>query len=160
MKTTLFQFFRFGLVGAGNTALDFFIYFSLTRSTNFFAEHYLAAAAIAFFVAGLNSYIWNKHWTFNDGLRYSYTQLIRFYSVAAIALVINQFCLWLLVENAALNDLIAKLGASMVAGGINFLLQKFWTFPSHVAPIEQTVEDDEENEYTLEEDDEAELLEE
>lgn len=128
MKMTLFQVMRFGIVGSVNTGIDLLIYLGLTRSTNFFASHYLLAAAIAFLIASLNSFIWNKHWTFRDGVEYSHKQLVRFYIVAAVALALNQIILWLLVS-FSLHDALAKLLASVSAGGVNFLMQKFWTFP-------------------------------
>lgn len=128
MKATFFQLFRFGLVGIGNTAIDACVYIGLTRTSDFFAAQYLLAASVAFVAAGVNSFFWNKHWTFNDGVHYSHAQLVRFFIVALVAFVLNGVILWVLVS-MNLNDIIGKLVASVSAGGINFLLQKFWTFP-------------------------------
>lgn len=138
MKVVIFQFIRFGIVGAGNTVLDALIYISLTR---FFHLHYLLAAAIAFLIAGLNSFVWNKHWTFRDAVSYSHIQLVRFYVAAGVAFIMNEGVLWIVVSSGV-YDIIGKLIASFSAGGVNFLLQKFWTFSSRAThtkhPIVQT----------------------
>lgn len=138
------QLVKFLIIGTANTALDFFIYALLTRSFVFFADHYLLAAAVAFSIAGANSFLWNKKWTFRDTSAVSRTQILRFYAASGVGLVVNQFVLWAsvwaitavagesptaysisAVENA---DLIGKLCASAAAAGVNFIMQKKWTF--------------------------------
>ncbi|MBI2410347.1 MAG: GtrA family protein [Candidatus Kerfeldbacteria bacterium] len=146
MKVTVFQFMRFTIVGATNTVLDAFIYIALTRSTDFFHRWYLLAAAIAFFLSSANSFFWNKHWTFKDGIHYSHAQLMRFFMVAGVAFFLNEILLWLCVEFFHVHDIVAKLLASIGAGGINFLMQKFWTFP--IVDYEGGVGDEEKSEYT------------
>lgn len=130
MKHHIFQMMRFGIVGSVNTALDFFVYFALTRGIEFFVDHRIVASIIAFLVAGLNSFYWNRHWTFKVQEHYTHAQLVRFYCSAGTALVINTGILWLLLERTYTHDLVAKIVASIAAGCVNFLLQKFWAFGS------------------------------
>ncbi|OGY86824.1 MAG: hypothetical protein A2233_05220 [Candidatus Kerfeldbacteria bacterium RIFOXYA2_FULL_38_24] len=127
-KITLFQLVRFATVGSANTILDALVYTGLTRGFDFFQVHYLLASTLAFLIAGLNSFIWNKHWTFKDGIKYSHRQLMRFYSASGTAFVLNQFFLWFLV-GMQFNDIVAKICAGVMAGLVNFLIQKFWAFP-------------------------------
>ena len=129
MKNLFGQLVRFGVVGVGNTALDVLVYLGLTRGIPWFGDHYLTAAVISFLVSGVNGFIWNKHWTFNDKLRFTHGQLIRFYSSSGIALALNQTLLWLFVSQFDVYDVIAKVMAGVSAGGLTFALQKFWTFP-------------------------------
>lgn len=129
-----------------NTLLDFFIYFILTRTSDFFAQHYLTAAGVAFLIAGINSYYWNKKWTFKDTSAVTSKQLLRFYSASGVGLFVNQVTLWLsttLIVQMVVNqtvadhaDLVGKIIASLAAAGVNFLLQKLWTF-RHVHIAEQ-----------------------
>ncbi len=118
---------RFSTVGSAHTALDAALYFSLTRGLEFFERHFLYAAAVSFFVSAFSSFFWNKHWTFKHPFRFHHSQLIRFYTVGAIALLLNQLVLWQLVE-WQLFDIAAKVLASMAAGLFNFAMQKFWAF--------------------------------
>lgn len=151
-KKTQRQFIKFLIIGTANTALDFVIYLLLTRAFEYFEEHYLVAAAISFLIAGGNSYYWNKRWTFRDKTAITKRQLLRFYSASGVGLVVNQFTLWATVQilsatvlgekypnNGILDvqsvnyladhlDLIGKLIASVAAAGVNFAMQKLWTF--------------------------------
>lgn len=108
--------------------LDLLIYTLLTRTSDFFQHYYLLAAFVAFIISASNSYIWNKRWTFKDKVQFTHTQLIKFYIASAIALSINETVLWILVRHLGIFDIVAKLMASISAGGMNFVLQKFWIF--------------------------------
>lgn len=119
---------RFVIVGVFNMGLDFVIYLALTRSSDFFATYYPLAALVAFLVAGLNSYVLNKHWTFKDRLKFKRAQLLKFYAAAAIGLALNIGLLAVMVELSGMDDRLAKIAASVCVGGWNFLLQKFWVF--------------------------------
>lgn len=135
MKATFFQLFRFGVVGTMNTVIDLAVYAGLTRGFDFFEEHYLVAALIAFIISGINSFFWNKQWTFKDTNQYTHRKLIKFYIAAGVALLVNELILWQLVE-FELYDILAKLIAGTSAGVINFTLQKFWTFDRVVETTE------------------------
>lgn len=121
------QIFKFGLVGAVNTAIDTGVYVALTREVVWFAQNYLVAGFVAFLIAGINGFWWHKKWTFRHAMTYRHTQLVRFYLGAGGALVVNEAVLWLLVQQHW-YDILAKLVAAVAAGVVNFCLQKFWTF--------------------------------
>jgi putative flippase GtrA len=59
------QFVRFGLVGLLNTAVDGGFYFVLTRWVGL-GDQRVLAKAMSYFVAVLNSYFWNRSWTFRS----------------------------------------------------------------------------------------------
>lgn len=117
------QFFKFGLVGSLNTAIDFGIYFLLTRLLLVFSVHYLWANAISFYVANLNSFIWHKYWTFDQQQVASGSwlrQYAKFFSISLIYIGIVQFGLWVLVSEFAWHDLIAKALMTATATVIYF----------------------------------------
>src|SRR3972149_8476407 len=76
------QFIKFVIVGSVNTAIDFFIYFSLTRGADFFERHLLSANIIAFSIAATNSFFWNKKWTFRDQGKNYHVQYSKFLIVS------------------------------------------------------------------------------
>jgi putative flippase GtrA len=63
---TLFtQVFKFASVGVLNTILDAVLYFALTRWLGFAAVP-LIAKAISYTAGIVNSYVWNRSWTFKS----------------------------------------------------------------------------------------------
>jgi putative flippase GtrA len=91
--------------------------------------HYLTAAVIAFSVATLNSYTWNRLWTFRAG-KHRVEKLAKFTAVQLVGLTINLIGLWLLVEHAGLHEFPAQVLANGVVVISNFFGNKFWTFRS------------------------------
>lgn len=62
---TLIQFLKFAFVGVINTAVDFAVLNLLMWTTGIYKGRWIILLnAIAFSVAVINSYIWNKFWTF------------------------------------------------------------------------------------------------
>lgn len=122
------QFVKFGFVGASNTLLDFGIYASLTRLTEFFSHHLLTANAISFTVAVSNSYFLNKHWTFRDTGRKYHIQFAKFFLSNCVALGINELILFALVS-VGVYDILAKALAICVSLFWNFFINKYWVFP-------------------------------
>ena len=59
------QFSKFVVIGFMNTAIDFGVLNLLMWQTGIYKGQWIILLnAIAFAVAVINSYIWNKHWTF------------------------------------------------------------------------------------------------
>ena len=127
------QFVKFGLVGVTNTTIDYTLYLALTRSLSFFQEHFLLANLISFVVAVTNSYFINKYWTFRDQGRWEYIQFSKFVLINAVALVIVELALFILVTHAGMYDLFAKAVAVVIAMFWNFFMNKHWAFRSKKA---------------------------
>jgi putative flippase GtrA len=80
-------------------------------------------------VATLNSYTFNRKWTFRAG-PHRHARLLKFIVVQMIGLGINLGVLALLVEYGGFEDhkLLAQLISNCFVVGSNFLGNKFWTF--------------------------------
>ena len=122
------QFAKFVMVGLVNTAIDFFIYFSLTRGTDFFERHLLSANIIAFSIAATNSFFWNKKWTFRDQGKNYHVQYSKFLIVSIGGLLLSQGIFVLGVHYLKISDIITKLAAVVIITFWNFALNKWWTF--------------------------------
>ena len=120
------QFVKFVLVGLMTTALNFTIYGVLLL---IFGVHYLPAAAIAFIIATVNSYTFNRTWTFRSGA-HRHARLLKFSAVQLFGLIINLVVLAILVENLGFED--HKLLAQVISNAFvvlsNFTGNEFWTF--------------------------------
>lgn len=124
------QFVKFALVGGMTTAINFVIYALLVLS----GVHYIQAAIVAFVLATLNSYTFNRKWTFRAG-PHQHERLVKFAVVQLIGLGINLAALTYLVEHVHVGSWSFqdhKLMAQLIANGFvilsNFLGNKFWTF--------------------------------
>ncbi len=127
-RPTVRQFVKFVIVGFTNTVLDFGIYVALTRLSEFWREHYLWANVIAFSIAVVNSYIWNRRWTFRNTQRAIHIQFAKFALVSIVGLGLNEAVLALLVSAAGFYDIAAKAAAVAVVTVWNFAANRFWTF--------------------------------
>lgn len=117
------QFVKFVLVGILTTAINFGVYASLVVLD----VPYLLAATVAFAVATINSYTWNRIWTFRAG-KHRHIRLLKFTIVQLIGLSVNLIILALLVEHVSMNKFVAQLVANVFVVATNFTGNKFWTF--------------------------------
>lgn len=124
------QFVKFALVGVTNTAWDFLTYTALTRGWLGFSLHYLQANFFAFFISVINSYYWNKRWTFrHEGTRH-HVLFMKFILVNLVTLGFYELFLFLLVDRARLYDLLGKCIVLVVVLAWNFGANRLWTFRS------------------------------
>jgi dolichol-phosphate mannosyltransferase len=124
------QFLRFCAVGASGYAVNLAVYAALLAA----GVHYLAAAAISFFVAALSNYAWNRAWTFRTSDAPLLGQGARALVVSALSLGANQLFLAVLVAAGA-GHLAAQAVAIVLATPFSFAANKLWAFADtgHVA---------------------------
>ena len=121
------QVIKFGIVGVSNILVDVLVYWLLTR---FGHLYYILAATVSFLAANIWSYFWNRRWTFHDDNRAIVRQYLKFLAANIVAILLNLGVLFVLVDFLRLDDIIAKITASIVVGLINFTLNKKWAFGS------------------------------
>lgn len=114
---------KFGLVGAVNTAIDFGVYFFLTRYWPFFALNYLFAHFCAFLFATLNSFFFNRNWTFRSRHPRPLRQYCGFFLLQSFNLGLSSLLIALMIE-AGGHDLLAKAFASVLILLVNFSLSR------------------------------------
>lgn len=121
------QFTKFAFVGGINTSVDFGIYLGLTRFIPYWSQHQVMAAIISVSVATLNSYIWNKQWTFNNTSSNHGPVFIRFLVATLLGLGLHSL-VFSLALHFGVHDILAKVSAICVVMAWNFLAYKFWAF--------------------------------
>ena len=123
---TLAQIAKFMTVGVLNTAIDAGAYFALTRWLGF-ASLPVSAKALAYIIGMLNSFFWNRRWTF--GARGNIWRTAGLFTLTHIfALAINAGTMSLALDTIGLPEIIAlgmATGASFVW---NFVLNKVVVF--------------------------------
>ena len=118
------QLFQFGLVGASGYLINLAVFALFNELLN---VHYIAAAILAFGVAVMNNFWWNRHWTFDARHGHAGFQAARFLTVSVFALGINLIALEVLIRGG-MADLPAQAIAVAIAMPFNFVGNKLWTF--------------------------------
>ena len=84
------QFGRYAIIGGVNTAIDFGVLNLLMWWTGIYTgKQIVLLNMIAFAVAVINSYFWNKYWTFKDRDNADIKEFSQFITVTLIGLAIN-----------------------------------------------------------------------
>ena len=90
--------------------------------------HHLVGATVAFVVAVMNNFWWNRHWTFRAGQGHAGFQAARFFTVSVAAFLFAASVLELLVSVAELPELPSQAIAIVAATPLNFIGNKMWSF--------------------------------
>lgn len=123
MKKKLITLLRFGTVGAGNTLIDFGVFFLLTALN----VPYLIAQVCSYTAGILNSYTWNRTWTFRITEKVRGQEIIRFLIINLAASGIT-FLLLYGLQKAGLSLVSSKVIATVGGMVINFIGNRLWVF--------------------------------
>jgi putative flippase GtrA len=118
------QLLQFGIVGASGYFVNLAVF---ALMVGVFGLHHIAAAVVAFGVAVMNNFWWNRHWTFDAKHGHAGFQAARFFTVSVLALVVNLIALELLVRGG-MQDIPAQAISIAIAMPFNFIGNKLWTF--------------------------------
>lgn len=122
----LFQFVKFGIVGASNTLISYIIYVILVRMH----VHYIAASAAGFVVSVINSFYWNNRYVFrNKEAGVWWKKLMRtFIAYAGTGLVLANILLFVWVDCMHIHKLVAPIINLLITVPLNFVINKYWAF--------------------------------
>jgi len=135
----IWQFAKFGLIGVLNTLLDFGVLNLLSYLTKVYSGPTLVVLNVfAFLAANVNSYFWNKSWTFSSRAKNAASEFGRFLLVSIIGFVVNSLILWFLTTlmhplgglSPQLWENAAKIVATVVYTIWNFIGYKLLVFKS------------------------------
>ncbi|MEM5789439.1 MAG: GtrA family protein [Syntrophobacteraceae bacterium] len=119
------QFLKFCAVGFLNTAIQYGTFLVLFRGLDI---HYLVASGIGYWLGFLNSFAWNKLWTFAARGGRTRVEFARFAAVNLASFAINIGLLDLFVRHWSASPEPAQALALAFAVCVNFLGNKLWTF--------------------------------
>ncbi len=118
------QIFKYSFVGVFNTLIGLSVIFLLY---NVFHFGYLFANAGGYAVGLLNSFIWNKWWTFQSSKHFS-KEVIPFLIVFGISYLINLLVVIVCVELLRINPNHSQVLGIIAYSVVNFFINKYWTF--------------------------------
>ncbi|APC09553.1 GtrA family protein [Neomoorella thermoacetica] len=118
------QFLRFCAVGVGNTVVDLTTFFGLTLV----GMPYLLAQVLSYSAGVVNSFFFNRKWTFRVTHKTSALEVIKFITVNGLSLLLSSGLLFILHDVTHLQLWLSKFSAT--GGGIvvNFLGSRLWVF--------------------------------
>jgi putative flippase GtrA len=119
------QLAKFLLVGLSGYVVNLAVF---TFSLKVLSVHHIAAATIAFGVAVMNNFWWNRHWTFAARGGHAGFQAARFFAVSVLAFLIQVAILELLITNAGMAKVLAQAVSLVLATPVNFVGNKLWSF--------------------------------
>ena len=128
-NTTLIQFVKFGIVGVSNTLLTALVIYLLLEVLN--CSDYLSN--VAGYVLGLiNSFIWNQKWTFanKSSIKNTFFKFVLIF-IISYAVQLGNLFLWL--NYTSVNPYICQLISMIIYIGLNFTLNKIYTFKTHLS---------------------------
>ena len=121
----VWQFVKFGIVGAFNTLLSLGVYYLLL----YLKVNHLVANVIGFIVGIINAYFWNARYVFKKqenerrSLALSFTKVALIYTVTGF---LSTALLYIWVDLLKISDKIGPLINLCITIPLNFLLIKFW----------------------------------
>ncbi len=118
------QAFRFGMVGILNTVLTLFIIWFLYAILHM---GYYGANAIGYLAGFINSFYWNKNWTFKSGGR-PIPELALFILVFGISYGIQVFVLWFFMDLLNVGIVVSQAISMCAYTAVNFLGNRYLTF--------------------------------
>ena len=118
---------KYYIVGASGVLVNLGLLYSLTE---FVGLWYLVSYIIAISVSITLNFTFNKFWTFSDSKNSQRTIVIylKFVGVSLLGMGIQLGSAYLLVETLLVYYMLAALISIGIASGINFIINRRWTF--------------------------------
>lgn len=122
---TWLELVRFGAVGASGYVVNLAVF---AAAVHLAGTGHRVAAVVAFLVAVVNNFTWNRHWTFRARDGHAGFQAARFFVVSVAAFLVSFLVLEAMVTLAGAADVLGQAIAILVATPFNFLGNKLWSF--------------------------------
>ncbi len=136
-KRFFFQLAKFGIVGVANTAVDLGLFNLLFSFVNGIAPVGVVVVfkSISFITAVINSYIWNRYWSFDKKNKASANEFVKFFTISVIGFAMNAGITGaitaLFSSNGVASSSLATIAAAIASATVlawNFLGYKFFVF--------------------------------
>ena len=118
---------KYYAVGASGVLVNLGLLFYLTEYVGLW---YFLSYTLAISASITSNFILNKFWTFRDSINSQRTivMYVKFVSVSLLGMAIQLGTVYLLVESLSVYYMLAALVSISIAGVINFIINRRWTF--------------------------------
>lgn len=128
-KPVVRQFVKFGIIGCFGVVIDWGAFYLFNH---FFGVFYLLAKVLSFLLAVVNSYVWNRRWTFRSENKEKAKEFTKFIVAASVGMGLNTLIFYFSVEKMHLNYFPALFIATAIVTFWNFSINKLWVFKKPV----------------------------
>jgi len=118
---------KYYAVGASGVVVNLGLLFYLTEYVGLW---YFLSYTLAISASITSNFILNKFWTFRDSINSQRTivMYVKFASVSFLGMAIQLGSVYFLVESLSIYYMLAALISISIAGAINFIINRSWTF--------------------------------
>ena len=118
---------KYYAVGASGVLVNLGLLFYLTEYVGLW---YFLSYTLAISASITSNFILNKFWTFRDSINSQRTivMYVKFASVSFLGMAIQLGSVYFLVESLSVYYMTAALISISIAGAINFIINRSWTF--------------------------------
>ncbi len=118
---------KYYAVGASGVLVNLGLLFYLTE---YIGLWYFLSYSLAISASITSNFILNKFWTFRDSINSQRTivMYVKFASVSFLGMTIQLGSVYFLVESLSVYYMLAALISISIAGAINFIINRSWTF--------------------------------
>ena len=127
LLSLLWQFIKFGIIGASNTIVSTSIYYLFIWMD---PKLYFVGNVVGWIVSVFNSFYWNNRFVFTKS-EFSWGQkLLRTYLAYGGSFIVGSITLVVLVSVLGVSEWLAPWINIVITIPLNFVLNKFWAFKS------------------------------
>lgn len=127
LLSLLWQFIKFGIIGASNTIVSTSIYYLFIWMD---PKLYFVGNVVGWIVSVFNSFYWNNRFVFTKS-EFSWGQkLLRTYLAYGGSFIVGSITLVVLVSVLGVSEWLAPWINIVITIPLNFILNKFWAFKS------------------------------
>ncbi|MFC5702925.1 GtrA family protein [Cohnella faecalis] len=118
---------KYALVGGMNSGVDFAVFVSLVYAAGMTS---LWAQVLSYTAGLLNSYFWNRRWTFGVKRKQTVGEMVRFIVVNGLSFGVATAVL-LLLEHWGFGSIFAKIVSFVFGLVVNYAGYRAWVFRGH-----------------------------
>lgn len=133
-KVLSVKFIKFAIIGVMNTLIDVAVYTVLAGALH--VNVYVSQVA-GYTCGGLNSYIFNRSWTFKTEEGFFSRELIKFIVVTLAMLGLSLGILYVFYDMMHLNYFIAKIITTVLVLVVNFVVNNLWVFKKKTVGLDK-----------------------
>lgn len=119
------KFIKFGTIGVLNTLVDIVAYYIINKLLG--VGPYVSQVC-SFLIAALNSFLFNKYWTFEKRNPVTKKEAVRYLITNAGYLTCSLVIMRVLIGGLGLDPFLAKFPTAVLMVFFNYLMAKFWVF--------------------------------
>ena len=118
---------KYYAVGASGVLVNLGLLYYLTEYVGLW---YFLSYALAISVSITSNFVLNKFWTFIDSIdsQRIIVMYVKFVSVSMLGMAVQLGSIYVLVESLIIYYMLAALISICIAGAINFIINRRWTF--------------------------------